>query len=103
MRSVAEEAHEIVGGDRRADYGHPHDDYSRVAKLWSAILGVPVTPRQAALCMIAVKISRECHRHKRDNLVDICGYALVTEMILEREAELADIADTKKKISEAGG
>lgn len=101
--NCATTANNIVHGQRRQDYGHPYDDYDRVAKMWSAILGVSVTPRQAALCMICIKLSREVHAHKEDNLVDICGYALVTEMIVERERQIADdIEDIVKKIGEAG-
>ena len=33
-------------------------------------------------CMIAVKISRECHRPKRDNRVDIAGYAEALDMVV---------------------
>jgi len=33
------------------------------------------------LCMIAVKLARQAHRHKRDNLVDIAGYARTAAMI----------------------
>lgn len=36
--------------------------------------------------MIAVKISRECHRPKRDNRVDIAGYAEVLDMVIEFQA-----------------
>ena len=31
--------------------------------------------------MIGVKLSRECNEHKRDNLIDIAGYALTVQMI----------------------
>ena len=61
--------------ERSAAYGPPLESYTRTSALWSAVLGFPVTPKQALLCMIALKISRECHLSKRDNLVDIAGYA----------------------------
>src|SRR5690606_42133544 len=80
--SILTEAHRLVHGQRGQDYGHPYEDFSRTAKIWSAILGIEVTPRQAILCMIAVKISRECHRPKRDNRVDIAGYAEALDMVV---------------------
>ena len=51
-----------------------------------AILGIEVTPKQVGLCMVGVKISREVHEHKRDNLVDGAGY-LKTVMMVEEEQE----------------
>ena len=79
--SILEEADKLVTTDRQNDYGHPAEDFARAAALWSAIIGKQITPRQIALCMIAIKISRECHRHKRDNLVDIAGYAKTLQML----------------------
>jgi len=35
--------------------------------------------------MIALKISRECNKHKRDNLVDIAGYAKTIDMVMEKK------------------
>lgn len=86
--SILEEAHRLVHGDRGEDYGHPYDDFSRTAKIWSAILGVDVTPQQVALCMVGLKISREVHRPKRDNRVDGAGYFETLNMVVERAAEL---------------
>lgn len=81
--SVLLEAQGLVHGDRGADYGHPLDDFSRTAAMWSAILGFPVTAEQVGLCMIAVKISRQCNASKRDNLVDISGYAETVQMVID--------------------
>ena len=74
-KSVLTEAEGLVHGDRNDDYGHPLDDFSRTAKMWSAILGVEVSAEQVGLCMCALKISRECNKPKRDNMVDLAGYA----------------------------
>lgn len=86
--SILHEAHRLVHGDRGEDYGHPYDDFSRTARIWSAILGVDVTPQQVALCMIGLKISREVHRPKRDNRTDIAGYAETLDMVVQRADEL---------------
>lgn len=92
--NILEEANSLVHGDRQAAYGHPIDDFSRTAKMWSAILGAPVTPEQVGLCMCAVKISRQCNRPKRDNMVDLAGYAATVEMVLEEQHRLATDAET---------
>lgn len=73
--TALQEAQRLVYGDRQGTYGHPLDDYACTAAMWSAILRHPVTPEQAILCMVAVKLSRESRQHKRDNLVDMAGYA----------------------------
>jgi hypothetical protein len=43
--------------------------------MWSALKGVEFTAREVAMFMIALKLSRETHQMKRDNSVDIAGYA----------------------------
>lgn len=81
---ITAEAYRLVGGDRRAAYGHPREDFTRTGRMWAAILGIEdVPPQKVGLCMAALKISRECNAHKRDNLVDLCGYAQTVAMIHE--------------------
>jgi predicted Rossmann fold nucleotide-binding protein DprA/Smf involved in DNA uptake len=85
--NVLEEAGRIVAGDRGDDYGHPRDDFARTAGAWSALFGWDVEPRQVALAMVVVKLSRLQETPlKRDSIVDIAGYARTYEMCLEREA-----------------
>jgi hypothetical protein len=86
--TVLEEADRLTRGDRQDSYGDARKSLERIAVLWGAILDVEVTARQVALCMIALKISRESNAHKRDNWVDIVGYVRVAEMagLLEEEA-----------------
>ena len=79
--SALQEAQRLVYGDRGKDYGHPFVDYTKTARLWSIILGTDVTCEQAILCMVAVKISREIHNPKRDNRVDMAGYAECLERV----------------------
>lgn len=84
--SVVQEAQRLVHGNRGANYGHPLDDYTRTGRIWGAMLGIgDIDPRLACLMMIAVKLSREVNKHKRDNLVDVAGYAECTQMIAERQ------------------
>lgn len=83
--NILDEASRLTSEDRHKDYGHPYHDFSRTAKMWEVVLGHPVTPRQVGLCMIIIKMSRQVNGHKRDNLVDIAGYARTIEMIDEYE------------------
>ena len=84
--TILEEAQRIVYGDRGENYGHPFEDFSRTAKIWSAILEIEVTPEQVALCMVGLKISREVNRPKRDNIVDGAGYFETLEMVKEERS-----------------
>jgi len=79
--NILEEASSLVYGDREKQYGSPLKEFERTAKMWGAILECEITPEQIGLCMVALKISRECHKHKKDNLVDGAGYFAVIEKI----------------------
>lgn len=79
------EAERLVHGPRGADYGHPADDFARTGRMWGAILDLPDVPAETVgLCLAALKISREVHQPKRDNRVDLAGYAETIQMIHER-------------------
>ena len=81
--NVLEEANSLVHGNRGDDYGHPIDDFTKTATMWSVILGVPVTAEQVGLCMCCVKISRQLNKPKRDNMVDLAGYAETVQMVID--------------------
>ncbi len=81
--SLGIEAARLVGGDRNRAYAHPSINFARIARLWEPVLGCSVSPAQVALCMIQVKVAREIHAHKRDNLVDLIGYTLTLDAVTE--------------------
>lgn len=89
--SILDEAKRITEGVRRAEYGAPADDFARAAYMWTGILarklrdGQAITAMDIPLCMIAIKLARQSHFHKRDNLVDIAGYARTAAMVAGEE------------------
>lgn len=83
--NIAEEAMRLVVGDRGTAYGHPLDDFSRTAGA-AAALGIdPTRAEHVPLFMVLVKLSRLMESpQKRDSVVDIPGYMLTYEMVMER-------------------
>lgn len=77
--NILQEADKLVNGDRNKDYGGVKEDFDRIAQMWSAIFGIDITGDQVPLAMIAVKMSRQANKNKRDNIVDIAGYAHTLE------------------------
>jgi hypothetical protein len=73
MTTSSEGLH-LVNGDRQADYGEPTVNMANIAKAWSGIVGYEILPRHVPLMLAAMKLVREGHKHKDDNLVDAQGY-----------------------------
>lgn len=76
-QDILEEALTITQGDRQEDYGDCKVEMDKVATLWSVIFDTEVDANQVALAMVALKITRQLNKSKRDNWVDIAGYARV--------------------------
>lgn len=72
-RSLLAEAQNICA-QRQLTYGPPEVNHRRTAALWSAYLGVEITPRQVCMLNVLQKVSRDRHAAARDNLLDIAGY-----------------------------
>ena len=75
----------VITQERMAEYGHPANVHKHVASLWTGYLGVLVTTKDVALMMVLFKMGREMTKRGRDNLVDMHGYLLAYERILEEE------------------
>lgn len=78
-KTILDEAKSAVYGDRQDDYGTVTENFTTIAKLWSAVLKTEITPQQVGLCMVQVKIARQMYKPKRDNLVDGAGYFATIE------------------------
>lgn len=84
---ILDEARSIVSGARQAAYGPPEYNFSNIGEKWAATLraagwlpNAPIPPRIVALMMIDLKVCRDAYQPKRDNLVDIAGYAYAVEL-----------------------
>ena len=82
-KSILSEAEEIVNGSRQSDYGDARESFSRVATIASVMTGKELAPEDCCAVLMAVKLVRESFAHRRDNLVDLCGYAELLNRLKE--------------------
>jgi hypothetical protein len=70
----AEEAIRLITGDRNDSYGTPDQDFSGIAAMWTGLLNTrltsPITAEDVPLMMCALKLRRQAHKPKDDNLID---------------------------------
>lgn len=76
-----DEAKHLITGDRNVSYGTPTANFANIAEIWTTLFrhkmlpGVSFDAREVADAMIALKIARSIAQPKRDNYVDVAGYA----------------------------
>lgn len=88
---ILQEALSLVNAERLDDYGTPADSFGRIAAMWSAYLDRPLSCRDVACLMALLKLGREAHRHKRDNLLDAAGYiGLADDMARQKESQSSE-------------
>lgn len=81
-------AAEATGSDDR--HGGPAAGLTRIAELWSVLLGLPVGAAQVAQCMIALKLARLVHNPAHlDSWVDVAGYAACGAEVTDDRQEVA--------------
>lgn len=73
---VLDQAKEIVTGDRQETYGDALDNFSDIARLWSAYLQTDIGAEDVACMMALFKIARiqGSHYGHLDSWVDAIGY-----------------------------
>ena len=96
VENVLEEANRLIYGDRVNDYAHPMIDFTALGRHWGAILTREfkhhvddIDPRIVGLMLVAVKVNREAGKHKRDNIVDMAGYAGTVARVVEKQQAAA--------------
>ena len=86
---VALEAHGLIHGPRRKQYGPVEVSFQRIATMANVMLDErlkePLTPGDVAKFMLCVKMARERGAHAWDNCVDICGYADLLQQLAEAD------------------
>lgn len=109
--NILEEANEIVNNrteDKERRYGSFPECMGRVAALSTILCGKDISVDDAFNILIALKLSRESHSHKRDNMVDLVGYIQGKHSYLEsklpKEEKLTEeeLEDRMKIIGQNG-
>lgn len=65
---------DLIDGIKAKEYGEPQLSFETIAKYWSTYFGITFTVHDVVNMMILLKVARN-KRLKKDNYVDICGYA----------------------------
>jgi hypothetical protein len=82
--NVLSEAQSLVFGDRHKEYGDFSENVRKACNILKTLTGVLLTAEQFTWAIIALKLARQSQKHKKDNLVDICGYLhLLSEVTSE--------------------
>lgn len=91
--TIEEEARKIVQGERQSAYGSPEDSFSAIAGLWNGYFAArrgchDLSAEDVANMMILLKVARNMRSCKRDNVVDVIGYAMCLARLqgIEQEA-----------------
>lgn len=93
--AVLDEAKKIVTQDRCEQYGGPEDSFRVIGELWAAYLrgrgvlksGEEIDPDMVANMMVLLKVARASTaiEPKRDNYIDMAGYAACAAELEERK------------------
>jgi len=77
--------------EREKNYDTPTNNFKRIADFWNTYLknranpDADISPEDVGWLMVLMKIAREQHVHKDDNLVDAVGYIICVEKIIEEK------------------
>lgn len=119
MKTLLEQANELIFGDRNKHYGHPRDNFKCIADMWNAYIeqvhkvqlrnhptlrggneATYISPRDVAMMMVLMKVARDANMPKEDNLIDIAGYAGCAARLDEATSEGFGRALTQREIEE---
>jgi hypothetical protein len=85
LGACLDEAKATICGERQDQYGNPEDSFELIGSYWATYLQEKakdgttiISAKDVAHMMILFKVARcQGQKPKRDNYVDICGYAAI--------------------------
>lgn len=84
-KSILDEAKDIRSNSRQSDYGDAVANFENISKIASLITGKGLSPYDCVAVQIALKLCRQGFHRKRDNMVDLAGYADIMQLIVDKE------------------
>lgn len=77
-KEILVEVEKCVCSDRNMKYGEPEDNFSVIAKFWSAFLDIEIAAWQVAAMMMLMKNARikSSKGMDKDSWVDSAGYSV---------------------------
>lgn len=79
-KSILQEAEDITDGSRKQQYAGD-ESFNKIASICKVLKIDVTTATGSCLYMMILKLVRESYKHKRDNLVDLCGYARLLSVL----------------------
>ena len=62
-------------GERGQDYGGIEENFDRIARIATEVIGMPITAYEVSIVLVATKLARMSGaRDKRDNYLDAINY-----------------------------
>lgn len=103
--NILKKADEIVNQrseEKNRQYGSFNESMEKMRNIFNAMTGLQLDTKHMYQAMIALKLSREAHAHKEDNLLDAVAYMGAMNNYLEGN-EVAiqmeiDFSDKIKKV-----
>lgn len=103
--NILEKADEIVNQrseEKNRQYGSFDESMDKMRDIFNSMTGLQLETKHMFQAMIALKLSREAHAHKEDNLLDAAAYMGAMNNYLEanklpKQLEL-DFSDCIKKV-----
>ena len=81
--NILEEANKITSEEKREEYGDVIENIEKIMDISNAMThNSHFSEKDICIVLIALKLSREAYKHKRDNLVDLAGYTWVLSKIM---------------------
>lgn len=87
QESILDKAKQITSGERQKNYGHPKENFKRIAEMWNVYLDnrtncwSSISVEDVAWMMVLLKIARDQNKPTYDNLLDSIGYVRTLAMI----------------------